>query len=263
MNSDSLDPQLVLELLGYLADDNVVLVGGQSVMFWAHHYQLLNQHESFTTDIDLFGNSADIESADARLIAVHHETKYAELDDSSPNSGVILINATGRAKVRVVYLWSVYGLAGSDIQERSVPLKMSGFKHALRVLHPLMCLESKVANIGAFPLKRDAFGVKQADLSIQIARSYVEGLLQQQRQRDALNAVERIFRIAQMDASSFAWHVFALDVTKAIPPHEKLPDEFGLVRWPQMQQRLDKARMALGKRLPNKPDVSNTLRMRF
>lgn len=159
MNSDSLDPQLVLELLGYLADDNVVLVGGQSVMFWAHHYQLVNQHESFTTDIDLFGNSADIEAADARLIAVHHETKYAELDDSSPNSGVILINATGRAKVRVDYLWSVYGLAGSDIQER--------------------------------------------------------------------------------------------------------PDEFGLVRWPQMQQRLDKARMALGKRLPNKPDVSNTLRMRF
>jgi hypothetical protein len=262
MSSGLLSPHTVSDLLPYLSDEQVVLVGGQSVMFWAYYYGLINQNESFTTDIDFFGNSADIEAADARLVAIQHQTLFAELDDASPNSGVILVEYKG-LKVRVDYLWSVYGLAGSDIIERSVPLNINGNTSTIRVLHPLMCLESKLANLGAFPNKRNAFGVTQAELTIKVAQRYIQNLLENQRLRDALNAIERVARIAQMDASNFAWLIFQLDVSLAIPPLNLLPTEFINLRLPQINERLFKARAALAKRLPPHPNVTNTMRLRF
>ncbi len=262
LSSDSLDPKVAVKLLNYLVDDNTVLVGGQSVMLWAYHYDLAGPETSYTKDIDFFGNSADIEAAQRRLVTVDHETRFADLEDSSPNSGLILISLEGCPKIRVDYLWAVQGLSGSDIQERSVPLKIKGVSTPVRVLHPLMCLESKVINLGAFPLKRDEDGVAQAKVAVQIVNAYIQNLIANERNRDALNATERVFRIAQMDASSFSWHLFGVDLMKAVPT-DGLPQAFLETRLQQMRERIEVVRQALGRRLPEKPTRQSTHAMRF
>lgn len=263
MNSDSLDPKIATQLFKHLSDDSLVLVGGQSVMVWAHFYGLVDKSKSYTKDIDFFGNSADIEAANLRLSSIDHETRFAELDDPSPNSGLILLSLPGhQQKIRVDYLWSVYGLAGSDIQERAVPLTIQGTDVVIRVLHPLMCLESKTVNLGAFPLKRDKDGVAQAKTSIEIAKAYIQQLLNENRERDALNAAERVFRIAQLDAASFSWHVFGLNVIESIP-EQGLPPTFYEVRLPQMEIRLNEVRRAFKRRLPELSSPASTARMRF
>jgi hypothetical protein len=267
MSSECIDlmqvnPKTIAQLLDYLADENVVLVGGQAVMAWAYHYGIVQTDTSYTTDIDFFGTSADIEAADLRLIAVDHETRFANLEDSSPNSGVISIALPEQIKVRVDYLWAVYGLSGSDIQERSVPLQFPECNTPLRVLHPMMCLESKIVNLGAFPNKRDHDGVAQANAAIQIAKAYIQTLIEAGRERDALNATERVFRIAQIDSASFAWHIFDLDVSDAIPK-QGLPKSFYVARLPQIENRLQMTRDALERRLPQEPTLTSTSTMRF
>lgn len=262
MNSAYLDPIIAEQLLAYLADENTVVVGGQSVMAWAQYFGIINKHTSYTRDIDIFGTYADIEAADLRLIMVEHETKFAEPNDSSPNSGLILITLPGSKKVRVDFLWAVQGLSGSDIQERSVKLKLGETDKFIRVLHPLMCLESKIVNLGAFPIKRDEAGVAQAKMAIKVAHAYISDLLAHNRERDALNAVERVFRVAQLDAASFIWHIFDIDLVEAIPV-AALPQAFQDIRLPQMADRLNTVRIAFGRRLPEDPVEKNTRTMRF
>lgn len=262
MSSDFLDPKIASNLMVYLADENTVLVGGQSVMLWAYHYSLVETDQSFTRDIDFYGNSADVEAADLRLIQWGHETRFADLEDASPNSGVILIDVAEGEQVRVDYLWSVQGLAGADIQTRAVSLKVGSTGLVLRVLHPLMCLESKIINLGAFAHKRDASGVSQAAIAVRIALAYVQGMVDAGREREALNAVERLVLIAQYQSASFAYHVFGVDVMQAIPA-SGLPSAFYQVRLPQIEDRIFVSRESLARRLPAEPTAHNTQRMRF
>jgi hypothetical protein len=259
-----LSPKVASQILGYLANENIVLVGGQAVMFWARHYGLIEETASLTRDIDFFGQRADIEDADLRLSNFNHETRYAQWDDSSPNAGLILIEVPGlKNRLVVDFLWAVQGLSGSELREKAVSTKMPGIDRPLLVLHPFMCMESKISNLGALPGKRSDEGIEQARLSVQIMKAYLGTLLSESRERDALKMLERVARIASSDASNYAFLACGVDVMQAIEVDRFSSGDLKLKRYPQIEAHISDRRARFMRLLPENPTPDNTQRMRF
>lgn len=251
-------------LLGCLASDNLVLVGGQAVMFWAHHYGLADQQASLTRDIDYFGQRADIEDADIRLANFAHSTHYVSWDDSSPNTGLILVDVPGLdEKVRIDFLWAIQGLGGSDLRERAVRVRLPGADADILVMHPIMCLESKISNLGAFVHKRTAAGIEQARLSVQVIARLILDMLGDGRERDALKTVERLARIAASDSSHFAFSICGIDVLDAIKVDAFSSVEFKSIRMPQIRAHIDDRRARFAALLPPESSIENTRGLRF
>lgn len=251
-------------LLEQLASDDLVLVGGQAVMFWAHHYGVIEEVASLTADIDYFGQRADVEDADRKLANFAHETRLADWDDASPNSGLILVQVPGhKEKVRIDFLWGVQGLSGADMRERAVRASIPGISRPIPVLHPFMCLESRISNLGSLPRKRSEEGIEQARLSVHVVRVLLEHILLDKRERDALKLVERIASVATSDSSNYAFAVCGVDVLQAIPANNFSSMEFKTIRWPQIQSQVADRRTRFAALLPREPTPQNTSHMRF
>lgn len=267
MSSDSDTPLPTVvanRLLEQLASDDLVLVGGQAVMFWAHYYGVIEEVASLTGDIDYFGQRADVEDADLKLANFSHETHLADWDESSPNSGLILVEMPGHnEKVRINFLWGAQGLSGADMRERAVVASIPGISKSIQVLHPFMCLESKISNLGSLPMKRTAEGIEQARLSVNVVRLLLERMLVDKRERDALKLVERIASVATSDSSNYSFAVCGVDVLQAIPVNNFLSTEFKTIRWPQIQNQVADRRRRFSASLPPAPTQQNTGHMRF
>lgn len=267
MNSQSeqaLPAKIANQLVDYVSNQNIILIGGQAVMFWANFYGLVEERASLTRDIDFFGQRADVEDANIRLANFKHKTQYAGWDDTSPNSGIILVDIPDlKDPVRIDFLWAVHGLSGSDVRERAVLSSIPGIDKSILVLHPFMCLESKIANLGSFPEKRSPEGIEQARLAVQVVRALIIHLLENGRERDALKLVERTKYIAQSDASNFAHAVCQVDVLEAVPVEEFPSDDFKKTRWPQIKAFIDDRRQRFAALLPSEASPENTLAMRF
>jgi hypothetical protein len=247
-----------------LASDDIVLVGGQAVMFWAHYYGIIEEVASLTGDIDYFGQRADVEDADQKLANFTHETHLADWDDSSPNSGLILVEVPGhQGKVRIDFLWGVQGLSGADMRERAVRASIPGVSKPIQVLHPLMCLESKISNLGSLPAKRTPESIEQARLSVSVVRLLLEHMLADKRERDVLKLVERVASVATSDSSHYSFAVCGVDVLQAIPVNNFSSLEFKTIRWLQMQNQVADRRRRFSALLPPEPSPQNTGHMRF
>lgn len=267
MNSQSkqaLPVKVANQLVDHLANENIILIGGQAVMFWAHFYGLAEERASLTRDIDFFGQRADVEDASIRLANFKHKTRYADWDDTSPNSGVILVEVPElKDPVQIDFLWAVHGLSGSDVRERAMLSNIPGINKPVLVLHPFMCLESKVANLGSFPKKRSPQGIEQTRLAVLVVRAIILKMLESGRERDALRLVERTRHIAQSDASNFAYAVCKVDILEAIPAEKFASDEFKKTRWPQIKAFIEDRRRRFAALLPSGASPENTKTMRF
>jgi len=260
----TLPAKVANHLVDYLANENIILIGGQAVMFWAHFYGLVEEKASLTRDIDFFGQRADVEDANLRLANFSHKTKYADWDDTSPNSGVILVDVPElKDPVQIDFLWAVHGLSGSDVRERAVQASIPGIEKSVSVLHPFMCLESKIANLGSFPKKRSPEGIEQTRLAVQVVRAIITKMLDDGRERDALNLVERTRHIALSDASNFAFAVCKVDVLDAIPAEKFGSETFKSTRWPQIKATVGDRRQRFTALLPNQADPANTKTLRY
>jgi len=161
------------------------------------------------------------------------------------------------------FLWAIQGLSGSELREKAVSAKIPGINNPILVLHPFMCLESKISNLGAIPEKRCIEGIEQARLSIEIVRLYLLNLINQGRERDALKMVERIAKVASSDSSNYAYVVCCINVLNAIPLDEFKSIDFKEKRYLQIENHISNRRDRFIKLLPNNPTIENTERMRF
>lgn len=260
----TLPSDIANQLISQIASENIVLVGGQAVIFWAHYYGVAEQCASLTSDIDYFGQRADVEDASLRLINFKHEVKLSSWEDSSPNSGVIFVEVPEfQKKVRIDFLWAIQGLSGTDLRERAVTATIPGVTQPVQVLHPFMCLESKIANLGSFPLKRSPEGIEQTRLAIQVVRSLIEEMLSENRERDALKLVSRIANLSSSDASNYAYAACHADALQCIPVEKFKSNEFKNIRWPQIQAHTGDRRSRFQLLLPVDPSPQNTSHMRF
>lgn len=230
-----LKPQDAASLVVQTRSDSAVLIGGQAVSFWIDYFAIKSRLPALTRDIDYLATKAEARRVSARL-KIPHKLTIATLDEHTPNSAVIAVELNGYPEpVLIDYLATVIGVESDAIRKSAVVVEFE--KEVIRVLHPLHLLQTKIWNLYRLEDKRDAEGIEQARLSIEIAAAYIvehEGMTQ----RELLNAIEAIGKFAATAPARFARDKYQLDCLKAIPASAfqpgVLPAEFHNRRWPQI-----------------------------
>ena len=230
----SLRPKDAARLIRETRTDNAVLIGGQAVAFWIGHFGIKSKLFTFTDDIDYLGTRAEARRASARL-KIPHKLKLATFDDNTPSSALLSVNLKGYPEpILIDYLANIIGVESKAIEKSAVVVEFEG--EPLRVLHPLLLLQSKIWNLYRLAAKRTEEGIEQARLAIEIAAACVDQMKSDQRK--TLNAIEAIGRFAATVPARFASDNFGLDCLKAIPDSALqegvLPEEFHNKRWPQI-----------------------------
>jgi hypothetical protein len=117
----------LLERLHPMVDD-VVLIGGQALSFWAERYRTVPELASaapFTSkDIDFCGQSADVERC-AELLGASHELYGPR--NRSVCTGIV----TTTDGVQLDFVHTPRGVRSSEVQRRAIPLEQ------IRVMHPI------------------------------------------------------------------------------------------------------------------------------
>ena len=225
--------KIIIEIINSSeSPEDIVLVGGQSIEFWRHHFKIKSKFDYLTRDIDFFAESS---VAELNFQAMSHK-KYAEIyipdmDDPTPSSAKMTFEE-GDQKIEIDYMRQITGLSGDEIESYSRLIKIDG--DVIKVLHPILCMESKIINLACHPAKRKAEGIEQARLSIKIVNSYLSELIDQGKTKETYAAIERIARLSKREPSKFSHYNYVLDTLAAIPIDRYPASEFKDIRYPQI-----------------------------
>lgn len=221
------------ELLGpALPSDDVVLVGGQAVNYWLGYYRardtsLANIGLVTSDDVDFLG-VGDAATRMARQLAGSAVT-LTTLDDASPNSAVVYFDDRNGQRRCIDFLSTVHGLDTRRVRDTAILVELTDLNGkrtgiVLRVLHPVLCLASRIHNTG-LPGYRSTRALRQARAAIACARAYIVERCDDDDLRGAHRAIKRIGELARTQVARRAHAELALDVLEAIPDDPRLGSE--------------------------------------
>lgn len=239
----ALDHRATLAVLARLEalTDELVIVGGQAVNFWAERYiprvnELATNAPYTSKDIDVCGGPADVRRIAGML---HGEAHVAEQFDPSLNVGVVLAKDEHGDMVRIDVLRAPAGLDGAEVRRLSLGFRASGPEGRvilLRVMHPVLSMESRAFNTALLPGYARPQGLKQLRASVLCAREFLREILRDGHGRDVLKLNERIFRFRRyQEAARLVLERHGIDVFEAVLDDPALPEAFRTVRLPQMR----------------------------
>ncbi len=203
----------------------VILVGGQSLTTWVKYYKItLPAFEGpyLTADADFLGTKVE-----AEVIADYLKgtVRVAALDDHTINTATIVFKGETGEKLNIDILAGLIGVERKDVEKLAVPIQIDDYEPVM-VLHPLLVLESRCANLERLSYKRNSNGITQAQVACTVVAQYIDDCLSiPERRREALNAARRIATLAQSSAGVFVWKEWGIDVMDTIDP-AKMPGEF-------------------------------------
>ncbi len=212
--------------------DDIVLIGGQALNFWAERYRTISELASaapFTSkDIDFCGESADVERC-AKLLGASH--KLYGPKDRSVCTGIV----TTTDGVQLDFVHTPRGVQSYEVHRRAIRLEQ------IRVMHPIHVLVSRAANIVQIP-RHTPHALKQLRASVFVVREFVREVLTRGDIKSAQKLNENAFDVAIGSDGLAVWREHAIDVFAAVLVDPALGENFAALRYPQMQQRVDALR---------------------
>jgi hypothetical protein len=187
----------IIESLGDQQD--TIIVGGQAINIWAEYYSGtidIAHYGPFTSkDIDYFGKRRT-----AALLAnsLNGTLAIPTLDDVTPESAIVTATI-GETTVEIDFLSNILGVAENDLKKRALVLSIPVSNQAncqdvaIRVMHPLHCLQSRVANFIVLG-RHDAATIRQLKVAQMVLTSYIHELLALGRIKDAKITLKELFR---------------------------------------------------------------------
>jgi len=222
-------------------------VGGQSLAFWADHLNVerpADLDSGVTADADFIGDSA-LASDLARSLG--WQVWVPALDDSTPQTGKVTHRTRSGATKQVDFLSGVIGLTTKDLSRRAVEMQIPGIGR-LRVIHPLDVLDSRIQNLHLLPEKRNATGIAQAQLAIDVVRAFVRREIATRDERAGLRLLERVGEIAGDIAAVRVFLLYGIDPLKAVPIEDfRTTASLHKLRWPQLIAEIGAKRESLRK----------------
>jgi hypothetical protein len=228
----------------------VVLVGGQALNAWIERYKirvLEFDGPYLTQDADFLGTKAE-----AEVIARHLQGRaiLAHLDDQTINTALVEFTGEKGQRLLIDMLAGVLGMTNEVAQAFAVPIQLYDWE-PVRVLHPLLVLESRCANLEILSSKRTGNGIAQARAACLVAQAYVQdGLSTPDRRREALKAARRISALAMKRSGIYVWKRWGIDVLDAIDARE-MPGQFSR-SWQHELGKVERKR-EIARRLPSRP----------
>jgi hypothetical protein len=228
------------------AELDVVLVGGQAVNLWACRYdrgqpEWRDLRPYTSRDLDFHGGLAEARLAIKALGATGRLNTSLGL---APNAGVLQVLLGDQRTLTIDILTVIYGVSSAELERSAISWSGTGpFERlSLRVIHPLLLLEGKVASLRGLA-QTGRQDEKHVRIMIRVVRQWL--LEQLDHPRAVFRAIERLAACA---AGPDGLHAFAqgLDLAEAWPLEEMracddYADFFGR-RWPQIIDRIDRKR---------------------
>ncbi len=249
-----LAPEDVRKILS-ICSPRGLLVGGQALAFWADH--LLVQRPpalltGITADADFIGDSVLARDLGKRL---GWNTWIPAMDDSTPRTGKVTHRLANGTVKQVDFLSGVVGLTTKDLARRAVQIHVPGVG-ALRVIHPVDVLDSRIQNLHLLAEKRTDAGIAQARLAVDVVRAFLREQVATLGERVGLKLLERVVEIAGDIAAVRVFLLYAVDPLSAVPLEDfRTTSALHKTRWPQITGEIAARRAALRKLLsrPKRP----------
>lgn len=251
-------PELVGDLIR-AAGEEMVLVGGQALGFWLQRFDLVLPAglPAISSDTDFLARSAADRDAVQRFARIlGGSTFYPNERALTALVGQAYLDINDEEFLNVDVLFQVFGIDADAVRERAVRAEMDG--QAVRVMHPLHVLRSRLANLYKLAQKQNPKGVMQLSMAIDMAREFVRAEARKSapaaiasgrsRVQDFVSEIERM---ALDDAGRKVARRFRLRVADAIDPSLIPPGPFWERRWPALKALMSPAYAARFK--PPKP----------
>ncbi len=151
----------------------LILVGGQVLETWGLAFNVLaptGDTNPLTEDADWLGGKRDAIWLCERLGKAHTELVLAGDFDSTPSTAYAYLRRPDGRVLMMDFLRAIVGPSNEEIRKLAVPVQVAD-QVTLHVLHPLLCLESRMANLEVLPAKREGNGPMQAQWAVNIARA--------------------------------------------------------------------------------------------
>lgn len=225
---------------------DAVLVGGQSLVVWANVLGVRPKpplQPYVTSDIDFLGSrqvARDMAGKLGAQLLVPPENDHVQV-----NPAVLLLQGKDGGRVIVDFLSVVSGPAAAKVRKRA--LEVEAFGTMFKVMHPVDCLHSRISNLHLLPAKRNAIGVAQARLSIEIVHAFIAKVVSSGEVRHALDLAEHVGKLARSSAAAQVSAEFNISILDAIPV-AMLPKAFREKQWPLLLARAGKKARAYARR---------------
>ncbi len=251
------DPTELREVLARLSSlkGGGIVVGGQAVNLWAMRYLFGDASaaslQPFTSkDLDILGSPRDAKQL-AQSFGVR--VTLGDIGLVGPTTGAFSLPTPGGERVRVDVLANVVGIGTMDAIHsaqwwRGSEGSMVGVE--VRVLHPMLCLEGKLACLRQLH-QGDRQDAKHVRMSIRVVWHLISDFVAQNETRQALRMIEDVGRLALGVDGLNAWQRAGIRVEDAVPIEEiaRSPEpalqRFLSVRWPQLQRMIAEERQPL------------------
>jgi len=240
MASVGLVPVPEADLVRLLASaGKAVLIGGQALAFWMNHYGVdaSDAPEAVVTrDVDFLGERQDVERMAA---AVGGSVEFPKT--TSILRGIVRKRITAETEYEVDVLWRVNGVSASDIRREAREQALNNHARFL-VMSPIECLVSRLENLRTIQDKQTPAGIWQTRAAVQVARRYIEDMLRNGAEKQAIRAAGTILAAATHRMGMNAYENYGIDALDAVPIDQFSNKSFIQKQWTLSVARIEKVR---------------------
>jgi len=222
-----------------------ILVGGQSLVFWADLVGVSVPEVDgnfLTQDADILGSKQD-----AILVAQCLSTTpiFPEPGDATPNTAIIRYETPDGRTLHLDFLGRIIGPAEAEIIRDKVVIDHR--EHGIiTVMHPRHVLQSRLANLFTLPNKRNTNGVAQAKVAVQMIAAFnlmsLDHVHVKSTERHHLKFFEWLLEVSLTEQAMLCYHYWGIDVMDAAPIDKITSQDFHSIRYPQAMKDLDQKR---------------------
>ena len=228
----------------------LILVGGQALETWGLFLNVLapnGERTPLTEDTDWLGSQKDAQWLCKRLGLESTELLLADHFDPSPSTALAYLKRPDGRILMMDFLRTIVGPKNEEIRRLAVPVTVAG-QVTLHVLHPLLCLESRMANLAVIAAKRIGNGPMQAVWAVKIVAAYLQQSVKTDSSDQMAKACRMIVKMAESKHGRYCWIHFKIDPLQAITENliQQIGGGFADKEWPRIVQRLSEKRKKWG-----------------
>ncbi|MBF5006849.1 hypothetical protein [Diaphorobacter caeni] len=223
--------------------DRLILVGGQALEVWSVIFDIpspLGQGIALTEDADWLGGKLDAKwLCDQLSGGAEVDLYFADDFDATPSSAIAYVKR-GQRVLLMDFLRTIVGPSVEEVRRLAVRLNLDGC--TMDVLHPLLCLHSRLANLEVLEPKRIGNGPAQALWMVDIARAYLLSMVERREPPDEVAETCRfIAELAEYKAGKFCFLEFSIDALRSIPDEAVAyaGNGFATQEWPRIVNRIE------------------------
>ena len=207
-----LPSRAVIDIAKILADDErAFVVGGQALNLWAEYYsahaaELLEFRPYTSKDIDYFGQRGVAEKLAKGLGGT---IEVPPPNDTTFQTAIVHATISG-IEIDIDFLSHVKGVQRgleNGVVDLIIPYEHEGDEAelAVRLMHPLHCLQSRVANVADLGRKDDTSRRQLAAAPI-VVREFIGEALVDGEPREAINVLVALFQYLRSDITGRKAH---------------------------------------------------------